>query len=425
MKIYGKIITANVKIPCWLFITKERKMKILMVNKFLYIKGGSETYVFKLSEYLKRSGHEIRYFGMLDERNIIPNDKKTMVVNVNFYNNSIKKVLNPLKIIYSHKARVKIRKIIKDFKPDIVHLNNYNYQVTPSILYEIAKFNIPIVQTVHDPNIICPSHKLYNCTNDSICEKCVGNRFYNCMLTRCIHGSFMKSLIGTAEAYTYHILHTYNKILYFICPSNFMSFKLIESGIEKKKVRVLHNFIENTNSMEFVKKDYVLYFGRISHEKGINTLLKSIKELNKIKFVFAGSGPLENELKGYENLEYVGFKKGDELTRLIGESLFSIISSEIYENCPMSVLESLSLSTPVIGSNIGGIPELIDNKCGLLFEAGNHIDLTDKIKYLYENREILSDFSANCGRSVEKFSIKKYYNSLIAIYNDAINSLKK
>lgn len=396
-----------------------------MINKFLYIEGGSETYIFKLSDYLKKQNHDVQYFGMLDERNIIPNNPETMVKNIDFHGNNINKILYPFKIIYSIEARRKLRKIIKDFHPDVIHLNNFNFQLTPSIIYEASKFNLPIIQTIHDPNIICPSHKFYNGLKNEICEKCYSRKFYNCMFTKCIHGSFLRSILGTIEAYAYHMLNTYSKISYFISPSKFMADKFIKFGFLERKIKVLHNFIDDNKPKEYFKKNYVLYFGRISLEKGIRTLLKVIADLNHIQFIVAGSGPLENELSCYDNLEYVGFKKGDELLKLIGESLFTIIPSEIYENCPMSVLESFSLATPVIGSNIGGIPELIGNKCGLLFESGNYKDMREKIEYLYENEQLRKELSMNCRTCVDEYSIQKYYVSLMEIYKEAIREKSK
>jgi glycosyltransferase involved in cell wall biosynthesis len=398
-------------------------MKVLMVNKFLYPKGGSETYMFALADYFTKMGHEVRFFGMYDEKNMVNVKREYLVNHIDFYEKSLKKFFYPFKIIYSREAKEKIGTIIREFKPDIVHLNNYNYQLTPSILYEIEKNGIPVVQTVHDPNLICPFHRLYNYQRQEICEKCKGKKFINCLKTKCINGSFSRSLIGTIEAYLYSYLDVYKKLSYFICPSHFMANKLVEFGIDKNRVRVLHNFIgELPENTEFSKKDYILYFGRLSQEKGISTFLRAINELKDIKFVFAGGGPLETELNKYPNIKYVGFKQGKELTKVIQKSLFTVYPSEWYENCPMSVLESQALGIPVIGAKIGGIPELIeDGVDGLLFQPGNDLDLLEKIKYLYNNRDILNQFSFKCREKVRRFSIDLYYDKIMNIYNEAIH----
>ena len=399
-------------------------MKILVVNKFLYNKGGSETYIFNLYEYMKKLGHEVEYFGMEDPNNIAGNSAKQYVSGMNFKGNIIKKATYPFKVIYSFEAKNKIGKVIRSFKPDVVHLNNYNYQITPSILYEIKKYNLPVIQTLHDPQLVCPYHRLYNYKKKENCEKCANGKFLNCVSQRCIDDSVLKSLIGAAESYIYHKLKTYDMVDCFISPSEFLKQKIfsMNCALTKDKFVVLHNFT-NESIMEYNanKKLYVLYFGRISAEKGIQTLITVCKNLPHIKFRFIGSGELENELKDICNVEFLGFKSGEELKNIIREALFSIYPSEWYENCPMSILESQMYGTPVIGADIGGIPELIDNNIdGLLFRSGDANDLTDKIKYLYENNEILKQYSQKCIEKTKKFSIQKYYSNLMHTYNKAI-----
>lgn len=397
-------------------------MKILMVNKFLYPKGGSEIYMLDLSKKLTDMGHEVFYFGMEDEKNTVEVKNGLAVKNLNFQSKSLKRVFYPFKTIYSIEARNKIEKLIKSINPDIVHLNNYNYQLTPSIIYAAKKYDIPIIQTIHDTNIICPYHRLYNFKEQKICEKCKGKKFYHCAATKCVDNSLSKSIIATLEAYTYKYLNTYKHIKYLICPSRFMAEKLTEFGVKPSKIRVLYNFtVPNRGKLSGDKKEQVLYFGRISEEKGIKTLLSAISDLSNIKFVFVGAGPLSEELKKYPNIEYAGYKSGDELYDLISQSLFSIIPSEWYENCPMSILESFSLGTPVIGSNIGGIPELIkNNSTGLLYRTGDKDDLVSKIDELYQNRNKLAEMSKQCVLEADRYSIDNYYGNILEIYKAAV-----
>jgi glycosyltransferase involved in cell wall biosynthesis len=399
-------------------------MKILVVNKFLYNKGGSETYMFNLFGYMEKLGHQVDYFGMEDPDNIVGNSAAQYVPNIDFGGSILKKAIYPFRIIYSVQARKKIGKVIKNFRPDVIHLNNYNYQITPSILYEIKKYNLPVIQTLHDPQLVCPYHRLYNYREKRNCEKCRDGKFINCILHRCIDNSFAKSLMGAAESYIYRFLGTYSIVDTFICPSEFLKQKIISMNvnISRDKFIVLHNFT-NLCIMEYNAntKPYVLYFGRISAEKGIRTLIKAGKELPEINFVFVGSGDIEHELDGIDNIEFVGFKSGEELKKIISEAKFSIYPSEWYENCPMSVLESQMYGTPVIGANIGGIPELIEDKFdGLLFRSGDADDLKDKIKYLYENEEVLKQYSIRCLEKVKKLSIEKYYSNLTHIYDAVI-----
>lgn len=398
-------------------------MKILMVNKFLYPNGGSETYMFKLGDYLQSEGHQVEYFGMEHGDRIVGNNVNAYTSNMDFHKDSkITKILYPIKTIYSFEARKKIKLVLDDFKPDIVHLNNFNYQLTPSIIIEIKKWNvknnkkIKIVYTSHDLQLICPNHMMINPNTKEKCEKCIGGHFINCTRGKCIHGSTAKSVIGSLEAYFWKYKGIYKYIDKIICCSNFMKEKLDSNSILAKKTVALHNFIDDIPKRTSEKKDYILYFGRYSEEKGIGTLLEVCKELPDIKFIFAGSGPLEENVNKIHNIKNSGFLSGVLLRTLIEEALFSILPSEVFENCPFSVMESQALGTPVLGADIGGIPELIiNNKTGELFESGNKEDLKRKIIGLWNDKELLHEYSVNC-KNLDFDTIDLYYQKLMKIY---------
>jgi glycosyltransferase involved in cell wall biosynthesis len=405
----------------------DGKIKVLFINKFLYPKGGSETYMFNLAEYLEKEGHSVSYFGMRDAKNTVSENHDLMVSNVDFKDISVKKLYYPFKIIYSKEARAKIRELLQSIKPDIVHLNNYNFQITPSILYEIRRYNIPVVMTLHDFQIVCPNHMLYLEHKKMICEDCRGRRYSSCISNRCIHNSRLKSLLGMLEAQLYYRLKTYNKCIdTFISPSDFLKCKIVEFGEKENRIKVIPNFVNSQECKQYPKKDYIIYFGRLSVQKGIHTLLEACKSLPHIDFVLAGSGDIENDLPALPNLKYVGQKSGKQLEDLIGSALFSVYPSEWYENCPMSILESQFQGTPVVGANIGGIPELVDDGIdGLLFSPGDTGDLIEKITLLYESRERLQTFSNKCREKiVSKYSADKYYNELMKVYRSAIDTHK-
>lgn len=394
-------------------------MKILMVNKFLYPNGGSETYMFKLGEYLTSLGNEVQYFGMNDERNIVGNKYGMYTSNVDFHNNKItNKILSPFKIIYSSEARKKIATILDEFKPDIVHMNNINYQITPSIIYEIKKRGVGLVQTVHDPQIACPNHRLYIESKGMICDKCINGNYMNCTKEKCVQDSFSKSLLASLESIFYHARNTYNLVDKYICPSKFIAEKIIQGGVHKDKVEVLYNFADKIEKYPTKAdgKPYILYFGRLSKEKGIGTLIQVCKQLPDIRFIIAGSGPLEDSLKNISNIEFVGFKGGDELKSLIRNAEFTIYPSEWYENCPLSVIESQALGTPVIASNLGGTKELIrDKETGLIFQGGNGNELKELILMLWSNKEFLEKMKKECLNSNENV-IDSYTIKLIKVY---------
>ena len=398
-------------------------MKILMINKFLHPNGGSETYIFKLGEYLQSQGHEVQYFGMENKGRVVGNKVNAYTSDMDFHGGSkLSKLTYPIKTIYSTEARKKIRLVLDDFCPDVCHLNNFNYQLTPSIILEIRKWSkdsghpCKIVFTAHDYQLVCPNHMCNNPNTKENCEKCLGGKFINCTKGKCIHGSTAKSVIGTLEATYWKHKGVYKYIDTMICCSEFMKTKLDSNPLFREKTIALHNFIDDVEWKQTEKKDYVLYFGRFSEEKGIKTLLNVCKQLPDIKFIFAGTGPLEDEISGIDNIENVGFKSGKELEKLIREAKFTVYTSEWYENCPFSVMESQMYGTPVLGAKIGGIPELIQvGKTGELFESGNAIKLKEKIRNLWDDEIKTKMYSANC-KNIRFDNLEAYCEKLFKYY---------
>lgn len=398
-------------------------MKVLMINKFLYPNGGSETYIFKLGEYLKNMGHEVQYFGMEHKGRCVGNRVNAYTSDMDFHEGSkLVKLTYPIKTIYSKEARVQLRKVLENFQPDVCHLNNFNYQLTPSIILEIVKWrkekekNCKIVFTAHDYQLICPNHMLNNPNDHKNCEKCLGGHFSNCVKGKCIHGSAAKSIIGMIEAEFWKLRGVYKYIDTIICCSEFMKSKMDSNPLFALKTLSMHNFIDKVEWKEERKKEYVLYFGRFSEEKGIGMLIKVCKELPNVRFVFAGTGPLEGSINKIANIKNVGFQKGEALEKLIREAQFSIYPSEWYENCPFSVMESQMYGTPVLGANIGGIPELIQiNKTGELFESGNVKELKEKIQKLWEDKKLCQQYSQNC-KDISFDTIDEYYKKIVKVY---------
>lgn len=400
-------------------------MKILMINKFLHPNGGSETYIFKLGECLKEYGNEVQYFGMEHENRCVGNNVGAYTSNMDFHGGSkLSKITYPVKTIYSIEARKKIRKVLDDFQPDVCHLNNFNYQLTPSIILEINKWRkenrktCKIVFTAHDYNLVCPNHMLNNPLTHENCESCLGGHFKNCIKGKCIHSSTAKSILGAAEAYFWNAKGVYKYIDKIVCCSKFMKRIMDSNPLFAKKTVVVHNFVDDLKYEYKEKENYVLYFGRFSEEKGIRTLLEVCKELPEVKFVFAGSGALEDEIRKVPNIECVGFKSGKELHNLISKAKFSVYPSEWYENCPFSVMESIMFATPVIASKIGGLPELVqDGVNGILFEYKNKNDLKNKISELWNDDKKSAELSENC-KKTKFLDVDKYYHILVNVYID-------
>ena len=398
-------------------------MKILIINKFLYPNGGSETYIFKLGAYLQSQGHEVQYFGMEHEGRIVGNRVEAYTSDMDFHGGSkLAKLIYPIKTIYSAEARKKIRMVLDDFQPDVCHLNNFNYQLTPSIILEIRKWEkqtghkCKIVYTAHDYQLVCPNHMCNNPNTLENCEKCLGGHFINCTKGRCIHGSLAKSAVGTMEATFWKWMGVYKQIDSVICCSHFMKTKLDTNPVFAGKTVAMHNFMDRVEPKQVEKKDYVLYFGRYSQEKGIATLIQVAKELPDIPFVFAGSGPLEHLLEGVPNIRNVGFQRGEALEMLIREAKFTVYPSEWYENCPFSVMESQMYGTPVLGADIGGIPELIqEGQSGELFESGNGKALKRRIEELWDNLQKQQTYISGT-QKIEFSTIAQYCDKMLELF---------
>ena len=399
-------------------------MKILMINKFLYPNGGSETYIFKLGAWLEGQGHQVQYFGMEHEGRCVGNRVGAYTRSMDFHGGGkLAKLTYPIRTIYSREARKKIRMVLDDFQPDVCHLNNFNYQLTPSILLEIAKWRrqtgkvCRIVYTAHDYQLVCPNHMLYDPNAGQCCEKCLGGRYLHCIRGRCIHGSRAKSMVGAAEAAFWRMNGAYRYIDVIICCSAFLKTKMDTNPLFAGKTVVMHNFVDKTEPAPTDKKDYILYFGRFSREKGIRTLLDVCRKLPELTFVFAGSGPLENEVNRAANVRNVGFQRGEALEKLIREARFSVYPSEWYENCPFSVMESQMLGTPVLGADMGGIPELIrDGETGELFESGSREALKAGIKSMLALSEV---YRANCRRCGFD-AVEAYGKKLMDLYRGSL-----
>lgn len=398
-------------------------MKILQINKFYYLRGGSERYVLDFSKILKDKGHKVIPFSMHDSRNERTEYEEYFIDKVRLNKFSIK---NIFKIFYNYDAINKLKKLIAEERPDIAHLHNIDYQFSASIIGVLKKYNIPVVQTLHDYKIICPNKKLFS--RNEVCAKCQGGKYYNCFLRKCAKDSYLKSLLATLEAYWHgSILKNYQKVDLFIAPSKFLKEVMVKFRIPKEKIEVVYNFVssamQNTekNNQEG-ENNYLLYYGRLAREKGIDILIDAIKELNGEKLKIVGSGP------EYENLKYkirslklenkikmLGPKYGGELKNLIVNAKAVILPSVWQENMPLSLLEAMALGKIVIASKIGGLPEIINNsENGLLFEPGNVQDLIEKIKML--QKIDVNQIGESAKNRIKSFNGEAHYQKIIEIY---------
>lgn len=400
-------------------------MRVLLVNKFHWNKGGSEKYYFELGELLKQHGHEVAYFSMEDEKNIKTGDKEYFVPKFDLNNSSKLKALD---VIYNKENEKIMEKALDEFKPDVVHLNNFQRQLSASIIKPIKKRNIPIVFTAHDVQAICPAITMMD-NDKNPCELCMKGKYINCIKKSCNKGSKLKSALGAIEGYYYrsHKIYT-DKINYIITPSEFYRTKFIEDGINPNKIQAIHNSIEmNDYNVETQDDGYALYFGRLSKEKGILNLINAFAKCDKGNLYIAGEGPekeniekiiKENKLE--DRVKLLGFLNKEQMTDVTRKCKFVVVPSIWYENCPYSVLETLAIGKPIIGSNMGGIPELvIDNENGFIYNTVD--ELTEKMNTLFENKELVNQFSKKSKElAKQNYDREVYYNKLKQIYDKVI-----
>ena len=400
-------------------------MRVLLVNKFHWNKGGSEKYYFELGELLKQHGHEVAYFSMEDEKKIKTGDKEYFVPKFDLNNSSKLKALD---VIYNKENEKIMEKALDEFKPDVVHLNNFQRQLSASIIKPIKKRNIPIVFTAHDVQAICPAITMMD-NDKNPCELCMKGRYINCIKKSCNKGSKLKSALGAIEGYYYRNHKIYiDKIDYIITPSEFYRTKFIEDGINPNKIQAIHNSIEmNDYNVETQDDGYALYFGRLSKEKGILNLINAFAKCNKGNLYIAGEGPekeniekiiKENNLE--DRVKLLGFLNKEQMTDVTRKCKFVVVPSIWYENCPYSVLETLAIGKPIIGSNMGGIPELvIDNENGFIYNTVE--ELTEKMNLLFENEDLVKQFSKKSKELAKSnYDREVYYNKLKQIYDKVI-----
>lgn len=393
------------------------KMKIVVVNKFYYNRGGDCIATMALEKALLDNGHEVAVYSMQYPLNIQNQWSDYFAPQVDFSSSLSGKIKAVNRIFKSRDVKDSFIRLLDDFRPDIVHLNNIHSYISPYIAEIAHKRGIKVVWTLHDYKLICPSYVCLR--NGNVCEDCIKNPF-SVLKNKCMKGSLIQSAFGFLE-YMFWNRKRLNKVVdRFITPSEFMRQLMLKAGLPSDKVHTLPHYMSrlfNTNNA-FEKEDYYCFVGRFSKEKGVTTLIKAALGL-PYRLILIGDGPLSDELKGMaglsNNISFVGYKEWDELKDIVSKARFIVTPSEWYEVFGLVNIEAQALGTPVLGANIGGIPEtIVEGKTGMLFESGNEVDLRRKIKVMFE-----TDFDYNeisC-QMIKSFSVDTFYKELMDIYS--------
>lgn len=405
-------------------------MKVLQINNVHYRRGGADAVYLNTAELLQQHGDEVVFFNMLKSNNLPCKDEKYWVESMEGSRNPIS-ILKRLRNFFDNpEAAKKIEELIVAEKTDIAHVHLFwGMGISPSITKVLRKYHIPLVHTAHDYHMICPVALLMD-TEANVCEACRGKHYYKACLKGCSHNGRVATCIKVAEQYYHNWKYNPVDILQgIIYVSNFSQKKHLEymPSLAQVKSTVLYNFNTTSGLRKDFNGKYFLYYGRLAQEKGLFTLLEAFRQNPKLHLKMVGAGPLEDALRQQlpENVEMLGPKYGDELFELVKGARFVCVPSECYENNPLTIVEAYSFGVPVIGSQLGGITEIIrDGETGFLFESKNVSSLSSVLAKTLTIDDVL--YASMCDNAFifakEHFSPEEHYKKLIVFYQDVLDS---
>jgi glycosyltransferase involved in cell wall biosynthesis len=401
-------------------------MAVLQVSNNYFISGGSDRYFFELSRSLSGQGMTVIPFAADDPRNE-PSDWSSYFPPALRADKAA--ASDAVRYVYSAAAKRSLKRLLDVADIRLAHCHIYYGRITASILPVLKSAGIPVVQTLHEYKLICP---VYTCLkHDRVCEACHGRHFWKATVGRCKNGSIPRSLASTAEAYAAKFLGSHSGIDHFISVSEFLRERMIENEIcEPSRITTIHNFVD-AERYEPATGDgnYVCYFGRVEKLKGLDTLIESMRRLPDVELKIVGDGSYRRTCEqilaagGIRNIELVGPKSGNELADLVRGSLCTVLPAEWYENCPMSVLESLAYARPVIGTAIGGIPELIeDGTDGFIVPVADSEALAEAISRLASDTVLATSMGRSGRKKIEnEFGRENHLKKIRSIYDQVLN----
>lgn len=400
-----------------------------MVQTYHYFRGGDSTYMFNLTGLLRREGHEVIPFAMQHPQNLPSEFSGYFSSEIDFpallEESSLSAAARVItKSIYNREARSRIEELIGDTKPDLAHFHNIHGHLTTSIIGPLRKRRIPVVWTLHDYRLVCPNTTFLR--GEEVCERCLPRKYYNAVLGRCKKGSIPASVVAMMTTSFDRLSRVPARVSRFITPSAFLKGKLIEGKIAPAKITVIPNFVDVDSFTPGEEDGYYLYFGRLSFEKGIDQLIRAAAMTGGLLKI-VGEGPSSDELKGLAaetgaDVEFLGFRTGDELKRLLEKARFVVVPSRWYENLPFSVMESLAAGKPVVAADIGGIPEMVeDGRNGLLFPPGDETRLAECLRMLWNDRQLRESMGRAAREKAERFyNSDWHYGEIRKVYKEVL-----
>lgn len=402
-------------------------MRVLLANNYFYLRGGCERVMFNDMQLLSSHGIDVIPFSASDPANVETPYASYFVPGADIRaTNPLRQIGAAADAIHCRRTATAFGRLITETKPDVIHCHNVYGRLSTSILGAARQHNVPVVLTVHDYKVVCPSYLMLQ--DSKPCSACIDGGYYRCAVKRCHKGQTAASIVYALEAYWARLSGSYGAVSAFLAPSKFIAGLLRQSGIEDERVIYHPNCVEPNDYQPSYEGQYVLSVGRLSHEKGLPTLLKAMLG-TKIPVRIAGSGPMEASLrelaqKDGGSIVLEGHCGGEKLAELYRNAAFVVVPSEWYENAPMSILESFAYGKPVIGTRIGGIPELItEGEHGHLVDPGAPEQLRGVVSKLWHDRPAQSTMGRNARRLIEtKFAQRNRKDSLLGIY-DSVSKL--
>ena len=406
-------------------------MRILFCNKYNFPFSGTEVYLFEVMELMRAHGHEVALFSMSDPRGKATSYDQHFVPHIDFKSQTgwWHRAMQVPRAIYSSEARRKIRGMIGEFRPDVAHVRNIYHHLTPSILWELKAGGIPVLYHLNDFKLLCPSYNMVS--NGEACERCKSGAFWHAPLSACYPGMGARMAL-TAEAYAHRWTKTYRRCVdLFLAPSRFVRDKFVEHGWDAARFHELPHF-QSAHEMTPVPVNGdapLLYYGRLSAEKGVDDLLQAMQRLPDLRLVIAGDGPQRDELERLRaalqlpNVEFVGHVDAQERDRLIRRSRFTVLPSHAYETLGKTILESYAEGRAVVATDLGSRRELVrDGETGLLYRCGDVHELAQSIRMLAENPG-LGQRMGRAGWELvrERHRPEGHYAKLYGIYEELVS----
>ena len=402
-------------------------MKVVQANKFFYVRGGAERYFLDLVDLLPEMQVDVAPFSMQDSQNRNSAYTRYFVPGVDYRRARApwSAAATALRTVYHREARRRAGRLADAFQPDVAHLHNIHHQLTGAVLDAFRDRGIPVIQTLHDYQWVCPVYTFLS--HGRVCEACRGRRFHQAVRRRCQDGSVLRSAVAALELWLGYQKGWTDSISVFLAPSRFLGEKMVEHGIPAHKVRQMNYSLNlgRYRSGSAERGNHVLYAGRLSKEKGVHTLVEALGLAPGVELRIAGSGPLESELKTLAEtrapgrVRFMGHLEPEDLHREIAGARVVVVPSEWYENQPFAVLESFALSTPVLGAAIGGIPELVrPGETGWLFPPGDALALSRALITAREDGKA-RELGAAARRWVERdFDPREHVERLVEVYRE-------